>query len=62
MPNQNLTGNLIILGCTGFIGRNLIQHFAQKKNYKVYGTYLKRKPWRDKKIKFLKKALREQKF
>ena len=57
MLKMKKKSNLIILGCTGFIGRNLTQYFAQKKNYNVYGTYLKRKPWKDKTIKFLKADL-----
>ena len=43
MLKMKKKSNLIILGCTGFIGRNLTQYFAQKKNYNVYGTYFKRK-------------------
>ena len=49
--------NLIVLGCTGFIGRNVIEYFASKNRYNVYGTYLTRKPWKNSKIKFIKADL-----
>jgi nucleoside-diphosphate-sugar epimerase len=42
---------IIILGATGFIGRNLCEYFS-KKNYTVYGTYNKKKFYKNKKIKF----------
>jgi GDP-L-fucose synthase len=44
---------IIILGATGFIGRNLCEYFS-KKNYSVYGTYNKKKFFKNKRIKFLK--------
>jgi GDP-L-fucose synthase len=44
---------ILILGCSGFIGKNLGYHFSKKKNYKVYGTYLTKKP-NIKNIKFYK--------
>ena len=47
---------LIILGCTGFIGRNLTQYFAQKKLQRVRHIF-KKKTLKDKMIKFLKADL-----
>tara|TARA_Y100000590_G_scaffold458742_1_gene614117 strand:+ start:9404 stop:10351 length:948 start_codon:yes stop_codon:yes gene_type:complete len=44
---------LLILGASGFIGKNLSNFFSKK--YKVYGTYLRNKPKLNKKI-ILKKV------
>ena len=35
---------ILILGCSGFIGKNLATYFSKKKNIQVHGTYLTRKP------------------
>jgi nucleoside-diphosphate-sugar epimerase len=35
---------LVILGATGFIGRNLADYFVQKPQYEVYGTYFRSRP------------------
>ena len=35
---------ILVLGCSGFIGKNIALHFSKKKNIQLYGTYLKRKP------------------
>ena len=48
---------IIILGATGFIGRNLTNYFAKQRGYKVFAVYNKKKPWKNKKIKFLKADL-----
>ena len=45
---------IIILGSTGFIGRNLLEYFAKKNDYVVYGTYNKKKPKKIKNVKFFK--------
>ena len=37
---------ILICGATGFIGRNLINYFLDKKSYKVYATYNNRKPFK----------------
>ena len=50
---------LIILGCSGFIGKNLAIYFS-KKNYNLFGTYNKRKP-KLKKIKLFKVDLTSKK-
>lgn len=48
---------IIILGATGFIGKNLTNHFAKQRGYKVFAVYNKKKPWKNKKVKFLKADL-----
>ncbi len=45
---------ILILGATGFIGRNSLIHFSKKKNYIVYGSYNKRKPFYCKNVKWIK--------
>jgi nucleoside-diphosphate-sugar epimerase len=35
---------ILICGATGFIGRNLLDHFYKKKNYKIRATHFKRPP------------------
>ena len=35
---------LLILGASGFIGKNIAIYFSNKIKYKVYGTYFKNKP------------------
>lgn len=35
---------ILILGCGGFIGRNLAIYFSNDKSVKLYGTYLNKKP------------------
>ena len=45
---------IIILGSTGFIGRNLIEYFSKKKSYSVFGTFNKKKPSKLKNVKFIK--------
>ena len=36
---------ILVCGATGFIGRNIIEHFANNENYKVIGVYHKRPPF-----------------
>ena len=45
---------IIILGSSGFIGKNLIEYFEKKKEFILYGTYNKTKPIKSKKTKFIK--------
>jgi nucleoside-diphosphate-sugar epimerase len=52
---------IIILGATGFIGRNLTNYFSKQSGYKVYGVYNKKKPWKNHKVKFLKADLTNKK-
>jgi len=44
---------LLICGATGFIGRNLAEHFAQAEGFEVYGTYFKSPPLENNKIKMI---------
>jgi len=48
---------IIILGATGFIGRNLTEYYGRKKGYKVFAVYNRRKPWKSKKVNFIKADL-----
>lgn len=48
---------IIILGATGFIGRNLTEYYGNKKGYKVFAVYNHRKPWKSKKVNFIKADL-----
>ena len=36
---------ILVCGATGFIGRNIIEHFANNENYKVIGVYHNRPPF-----------------
>ena len=45
---------ILILGSTGFIGRNLTEFFSKKKNTKVFATYNKRAKFKQKNVVFLK--------
>jgi GDP-L-fucose synthase len=44
---------ILIIGCSGFIGKNLSKYFLRK-NYKVYGTYNNNRPNINKKINLKK--------
>lgn len=44
---------ILICGASGFIGRNIVEHFAEKGDFEVYGTYLTSKPITDAKVKML---------
>ena len=45
---------ILICGATGFIGRNLAEFYANKKNVEVHGTYCDSKPLKIKNIKMIK--------
>ncbi len=45
---------IIILGATGFIGRNVAEFFSKKKGFKIYGTYFKSKKYINPNIKLIK--------
>tara|TARA_B100001057_G_C22866207_1_gene956577 strand:- start:4094 stop:5050 length:957 start_codon:yes stop_codon:yes gene_type:complete len=45
---------ILILGATGFIGRNCLIHFSKKNDYSTYGTYNKKKPFYCKNVKWIK--------
>jgi len=40
MKNKKL--NILICGATGFIGKNMLEHFSNKKNVKIFATYHKK--------------------
>lgn len=44
---------LLVCGATGFIGRNIAEHFARNEDYEVYGTYFKSSPLGNDKIKMI---------
>ncbi len=50
---------ILILGATGFIGKNLVNHFAKKQ--KVVGVYNVKKPFKNKNIKWIKSDLTNEK-
>lgn len=51
---------VLICGVTGFIGRNIAEHFVKDNKYEVYGVYHQKKPWDCSGITFLKADLREK--
>lgn len=53
--------NLLICGGTGFIGRNLLIHFSKNKNFNIFATYNKKKPFNLKGVKWIKSDLRVSK-
>lgn len=52
---------ILILGATGFIGRNLTEFFSKKKKFKVFATYNKRQKFKISNVKFIKCDLLNQK-
>ena len=50
---------ILITGGTGFIGRNLVEHFARLENYEVVSTYLTRTPPPVKGVRFERCDLRD---
>ena len=51
---------ILILGASGFIGKNIAIHFSKKKNFNVIGTYFKNKT-NIKNVKMLKCDLTSRK-
>lgn len=51
---------LLICGGTGFIGKNLVNHFSKKNEYDVYATYNIQKKFRNKNVTWKKIDLRIQ--
>ena len=41
---------ILICGITGFIGRNMAEHFVQDDQFEVHGTYCHSNPWSHPKI------------
>lgn len=56
-----LKKKILICGATGFIGRNMAEHFAKLRDFEVYGTYFRSKPLKDPKIKMIKADLTDKK-
>jgi len=52
---------ILICGATGFIGRNIAEHFALSDDFEVYGTCLKRPPLDNPKIKMIQADLTNKK-
>ncbi len=52
MKNKKL--NILICGATGFIGKNMLEHFSNKKNVKIFATYHKKNKFKKKKINWKK--------
>ena len=45
---------IIVCGATGFIGKNILHHFAKKKKYEVIGLFHKRPKFNIKNVKWRK--------
>ena len=52
---------ILICGATGFIGRNIAEHFADKEGIELYGTYNNSLPLSNSKINMFKADLRDAK-
>jgi nucleoside-diphosphate-sugar epimerase len=44
---------VLVCGATGFIGRNIVESFAKRGDFEVYGTYLNSKPLDNPRIKMM---------
>ncbi len=54
---------ILILGATGFIGRNIVEYFSKKNKFNITGTYFKTKPnLLNKRIKYIKTDLKNKKL
>lgn len=53
--------NILILGGTGFIGRNLVEELSKIKNFKVFASYHKRKKFNNKNVTWVKANLKNKK-
>jgi GDP-L-fucose synthase len=51
---------ILILGATGFIGRNTAEYFANNTDFEVYGSYLKSRPLNHPKIQMVHADLTKQ--
>ena len=52
---------ILILGATGFIGRNAALYFAKKSDFLVFGTYFNSDPFEHEKVKMLHVDLTKKK-
>lgn len=50
--------NVLVLGATGFVGRNIAEYFANQSDTVVYGTYYKSDPLKHHNIQMLHADLR----
>ncbi len=48
---------ILICGATGFIGRNIAEHFSKDDRYEVYGTYFRSQPYHNPKVNLVKADL-----
>jgi len=48
---------LLVLGASGFIGRNIAEFYANDDNFEVFGTYLNSEPLKNPNIKMIKSDL-----
>jgi GDP-L-fucose synthase len=51
------TKKVLVCGATGFIGRNIAEHYADLPDHEVYGTHFKREPFSHPKIRWIKADL-----
>ena len=52
--------NILILGGTGFIGRNLVETLSKNKNLNIFATYNKRNNFYCKNVKWIKINLKNK--
>ena len=50
---------ILVCGATGFIGKNLVYHYNQNKDYKVKAVYNKRPPYQVENVSWVKCDLRD---
>lgn len=48
---------ILVCGATGFLGRNLGEYFSQRKEFDLFGTYFKTRPFKNQKINMVKADL-----
>ncbi len=55
--------NILIVGGSGFVGSNLVNVLAKKKEYKIFSTFFKKKKFkRIRSVKYFRGDLKKQKF
>ncbi|MBI2098116.1 MAG: NAD(P)-dependent oxidoreductase [Candidatus Wildermuthbacteria bacterium] len=54
---QNTKKKVLICGATGFIGRNIVEHFATLSDFEVYGTYWQAEPLENPNIRMVEADL-----
>jgi nucleoside-diphosphate-sugar epimerase len=48
---------VVVLGATGFVGRNMAEHFAGLSGFKVTGTYFNSPPWQHPRVEMIRTDL-----